>query len=543
MKCEHAKELISPLLDGELDRLKAAEVQAHVSRCPECAEEMEGLRRLSTLYRALPEPQVPADLEQRVWAAIGKRGANTARQPAQRPAWRWPWLTGPRLAFAGGVMVFLCVMVLVYKIPESNKPTANVNRALNAMDRSAGHDAEKRDDLLHESRKNASDFSNAPAPAKSETVKEEIAKLKKDEAQPGEIAAPVPIGSPSDLRDASPKPQEATLLRVAPEKNDNGAVLPVKDGTEDRASRMETKPSPFADASQSKESRALKSMANAAPGAPGAPLAKPSAANDTAEAEKPGAPMGAATAAQPPSQLAAAAPSKIEPLSRTARLSPAAPGIQISEETNKAALRRNAETSRTKDAPVNGAAVLDERAIAKAARGTAGGINLSEAGFKESLSLGIIAGDGARRSQMMTFKYNNELPLGEAFSLPNGATIKIESISFNQMANGRMEMQLRAVAQIAKPADADTDPGKQRVLSSTLGRVQVERFTSATAQLILYVDGEANGATEINAGPIRFSLPSETTPDAEIVNIAVIPLNASRLTGVRNFSVSLIPRP
>lgn len=528
MKCEHVKELLSPLLDGELDRLKAAEVQAHVSHCPECAEEMQSLRRLSTLYRALPEPQVPADLEQRVWAAIGKRGAVTARRPAKQPAWRWPWLTGPRLAFAGAAMIFVCVMVLVYNYPESNKTTNTVKQALDeSPNKSAGQDLAMRDGSARLDQKNTDDLKNAPEPAKPETVKEQIAALNKNVAQPEEIAAAVPIGSPEDrrrpdLRGASPKPDGAARMRAAGggEKNDLGLARPEKEEIADKSGMPD-----ILAAEGLKEKKAT-----AAVTAPGAPTA----------------PMGAAMAAQPASQLAVAAPSKIEPLSRTAKLSPAAPGIQITEETNKAFARRSAETSLSKDAPVNGSSALDKKEIAKAVGGTAGGIKLSESGLKDTVSLGVIAGEGERRSQMMAFKYNNELQIGEAFSLPNGATIKIESVSFNQMANGRVELQLRAAAQVAKPADTDADVEKQWSLSSSsssLKRVQAERFTSATAQLLLYVDGEANGATEINAGPIRFSLPSETTPDAEIVNIAVIPLNASRLTGVRNFSVSLLPRP
>jgi len=46
MNCEEARNLIHPLIDGELDAHHAGEVEAHVENCSGCAADLASLRDL-----------------------------------------------------------------------------------------------------------------------------------------------------------------------------------------------------------------------------------------------------------------------------------------------------------------------------------------------------------------------------------------------------------------------------------------------------------------------------------------------------------------
>jgi len=70
MKTHGEGELISAYLDGELSGEEAAAVQAHVSSCPACREDMDSLHAAKSLLaraprRAMP-PELVAELERRL---------------------------------------------------------------------------------------------------------------------------------------------------------------------------------------------------------------------------------------------------------------------------------------------------------------------------------------------------------------------------------------------------------------------------------------------------------------------------------------------
>ncbi len=75
MKINHelCSELLGPFLRGELDEVRRQEVEAHLTSCPECSEE---LRALQILEEAEPGPATLSELEiarlhRDVWAAVG----------------------------------------------------------------------------------------------------------------------------------------------------------------------------------------------------------------------------------------------------------------------------------------------------------------------------------------------------------------------------------------------------------------------------------------------------------------------------------------
>jgi hypothetical protein len=108
MKCE---EFITNHETGSvISRLRA---KAHARHCPKCAQAQ---KRLADMRGALA---VPADLtpyHRRVWE-------RAAAEAAVEPAAAWSWLTGPRLAMAGGLAVAAAVIVaVVLSVPDTNVP-------------------------------------------------------------------------------------------------------------------------------------------------------------------------------------------------------------------------------------------------------------------------------------------------------------------------------------------------------------------------------------------------------------------------------------
>jgi mycothiol system anti-sigma-R factor len=100
MNCNEAIASIALLLDGELDALRAAEVEQHLAECAACRTEhaaqlalRDAIRSKATYHPA------PAALRARVSDAL-RKAAPASRRP---PKLRWEW----GLAFAAGILVTL----------------------------------------------------------------------------------------------------------------------------------------------------------------------------------------------------------------------------------------------------------------------------------------------------------------------------------------------------------------------------------------------------------------------------------------------------
>jgi anti-sigma factor RsiW len=74
---DHAGDALSALVDGELTPEEEEAVRAHVVECPECAEELEGIRRSRRVVRLLPAVDVPDDVTARLLAIDDGRGGQT----------------------------------------------------------------------------------------------------------------------------------------------------------------------------------------------------------------------------------------------------------------------------------------------------------------------------------------------------------------------------------------------------------------------------------------------------------------------------------
>lgn len=104
MSCEAVRPLLHAYLDGELDLLRALEVERHLPTCPACNDAFQGIKSLqSALQTLLPRFEPPAALESRLRAAL--------RQDPPRPWWR----STPFLALL--IFLLLGAAVLLYLGP------------------------------------------------------------------------------------------------------------------------------------------------------------------------------------------------------------------------------------------------------------------------------------------------------------------------------------------------------------------------------------------------------------------------------------------
>lgn len=89
--CESVRNLLDDLLDGTLDRERAAEVETHLADCPDCAGEAAALRRLldgAASLRVAVEPE--RDLWPRVRSRLGVPAAGaSAGSGTPYRAWAW----------------------------------------------------------------------------------------------------------------------------------------------------------------------------------------------------------------------------------------------------------------------------------------------------------------------------------------------------------------------------------------------------------------------------------------------------------------------
>jgi anti-sigma factor RsiW len=86
MNCEEVRNLLHPLLDGELDACHAGEVEAHVVSCGGCAAELAGLRDLQNKITS-------AHLRYRAPEHLRRQIDRLLPQPNMRPS-RRDWLKG-----------------------------------------------------------------------------------------------------------------------------------------------------------------------------------------------------------------------------------------------------------------------------------------------------------------------------------------------------------------------------------------------------------------------------------------------------------------
>ncbi|HET9211717.1 MAG TPA: sigma-70 family RNA polymerase sigma factor [Thermoanaerobaculia bacterium] len=68
--CPDVAGKLSRYLEGEIDREACADLESHVASCPRCRRACDALRQTLGVCRALPEPAVPAEVQESVRSGI-----------------------------------------------------------------------------------------------------------------------------------------------------------------------------------------------------------------------------------------------------------------------------------------------------------------------------------------------------------------------------------------------------------------------------------------------------------------------------------------
>jgi hypothetical protein len=142
MDCSEAREEFSALLDGELVPEARAAVEAHLFECAECLRQLDGLKRVDTLYRRLEPVGAPSGFEAQVRERLGGSGLRRLRAtPARRRPW-WPILAAAAMVVvvAGAIVVqsgFGTAPLMRIAKQESADLAANAPMAESAMESTA----------------------------------------------------------------------------------------------------------------------------------------------------------------------------------------------------------------------------------------------------------------------------------------------------------------------------------------------------------------------------------------------------------------------
>lgn len=99
MWCGQINKQLSALVDGELEPADERRVRSHAEQCPRCAKELQQLRGVVQLARAIPEEAVPAGLYQRTMMRLAyvdqvPEPAVPFRARVTPPLWFWPVMAG-----------------------------------------------------------------------------------------------------------------------------------------------------------------------------------------------------------------------------------------------------------------------------------------------------------------------------------------------------------------------------------------------------------------------------------------------------------------
>jgi anti-sigma factor RsiW len=68
--CKQLLSQFSDYIDGELDDAVCAELEAHLADCPDCRILVDTLRKTVSLYHDQPQPELPADVQRRLFKVL-----------------------------------------------------------------------------------------------------------------------------------------------------------------------------------------------------------------------------------------------------------------------------------------------------------------------------------------------------------------------------------------------------------------------------------------------------------------------------------------
>ncbi|HET7090598.1 MAG TPA: anti-sigma factor [Anaerolineae bacterium] len=68
--CQHLLGGLSEYLDGEASADLCAEVERHLAECADCRVLVDTLRKTVSLYRELPQPEMPTAARERLYTSL-----------------------------------------------------------------------------------------------------------------------------------------------------------------------------------------------------------------------------------------------------------------------------------------------------------------------------------------------------------------------------------------------------------------------------------------------------------------------------------------
>lgn len=155
------REQFSPLLDGELSPEERAVVEAALSDDAELLRELDSLKRVDDLFRALPAETAPGDFEDAIRRRVHPRmAAAAAAVPPRRAKPRRLWVGG----LAAAAVLAVCAGVIAFNVNRYSAPTqmaANYDMAAKEAPKPAA--AQMESESLRD--RNWSASKSAPMPA------------------------------------------------------------------------------------------------------------------------------------------------------------------------------------------------------------------------------------------------------------------------------------------------------------------------------------------------------------------------------------------
>src|SRR6478736_4525222 len=109
MQCDHAQELFSDYVTGEIDRALTVSIENHLSACKDCRDTVEDLKQAWAMLDQMPVVEPPPQFHATLMSRLAEEQAQ-AEVTAVRPAAGWDWraLFRPRtLAFAATILILL----------------------------------------------------------------------------------------------------------------------------------------------------------------------------------------------------------------------------------------------------------------------------------------------------------------------------------------------------------------------------------------------------------------------------------------------------
>jgi len=82
MKCNEVYLHICDSLDEDLASPRCREIKKHLAKCPNCRSYLSTLKSTIALYRAVPEPRLPARAHRELFRTISSLTANAAESCA-----------------------------------------------------------------------------------------------------------------------------------------------------------------------------------------------------------------------------------------------------------------------------------------------------------------------------------------------------------------------------------------------------------------------------------------------------------------------------